>query len=687
MVSTQGIFRTLLLTILLASSSLAAAVTSPEAVNLYNRACTASLAGQNGEALGLLQQAMQAGFDDLRFAQADPDLNNLTTSKGFQNLLLTHQTRLTLLSSERGMELQSGNWSPWTELESATPTQQAPTSIRLKWQPLGLDYEVRLTGDLAAAFHGTVPPPASGGPSLVFTLAVMDETSAYESANTFHFLLGKNKTSGMGALYLGNGWQPVSELTPEFTSPDKGQSVTMRGTIAWQTILPYHPLVDSTLGLNIAVQHGPSGSLIQTLFPDPQVFVPGAEIHRFVPLKFDLNTVPYEAMVGRMSQSVVSDSPLQWSLKVISAESGTGHLSLNFLDNQGNSVLADGAQVLDQPLTAGLNDLSQSADFSALKTGPYLVKAHLELPSGTVLTWSSLVLNMGPHWMTNLQERTAKLSAKDQPTAQFYLETISTAVSQLKARRHPGSLTTTLLELDTFLEVGQTHGSILPNSGVFILVWNDPQGEQRFCSLYLPVGHRKSDNLEPVVLWADAPGSERRLVTRIGQFVEYPRNSSQSSSIPSNKFPIYLVPHPPAKPYTSLDEEAADVRAFLTWANSYFQTEKTALAGMNAAGGAVLEFSLQNPEMLTRILIYAGAQLDPWPQANAQFLNKKFQPKAANYPPLTWIDFFIETQTLGQGKLLLSVLEEAGYIGEPSEKVKGGLSLTQVTDRLVLWAE
>ncbi len=687
MVSTQGIFKSLLLVSLLAFSTLAAAATSPEAVSLYNQACDASLAGQTTQAITLFRQAMQAGFDDLRHAETDPDLSNLTTSPEFKNLLIDHQNRLALLSSQRGFELQNQQWTPWAKMESPAGGIEQPATVRLKWQPLGLEFEIRLSGDLASAFDGTTAPPASGGPSIIFTMTVPDETSSFESTNAFHFLFGKNKASGTGALYLGMGWQPVNELTPEFISQDRGQLVLVSGTIPWQTILPYHPLVDSILGLNIAVQSKAEGPQRQVLFPDPHVFSPGSGIHRFAPMNFDLNTVSNEAMVGRLSQSVVSDEPLQCDLKVISAETGTGHLTMDFLDDQGNSVLAGGAQPAAQSLSAGINDLSQSADFRALNLGPYLVKIELEMPSGSTLSWSSLVLNTGPDWKTNFEQRISKLATQDQPTADFYLETVETAIKQLPTRGHPGSLTTTLLELNSFVDAGITSGSILPNSGVFILVWKDARDQNRFCSLYLPVGHRKSSSLEPVVLWADAPGTERRLATRIGKFAEYPRKSSVPPSDSDTRSTIYLVPHPPAQPFANLSEEVTDLHAFLTWVDEYFKMEKTALAGVSAGAGAVLEFSLVHPEMLSRILVYSGARLEPWPQANAQFLSKKFEPKPENYPPMTWIDFATETQSAGQGKLLLSVLDAAGYIVEPAEQVKGGLSLTQITDRLVLWAE
>jgi len=687
MVSTHGNFKILVLMSLLLTSGFTQAATAPAAMDLYNQSCDASTDGRTPQALALFQQAMDAGFDDLRYAQTDPDLAGITATREFKDLLVAHQSRLTLLSSERGFELKSGKWTSWASMESTTGPLKKPAELRLKWQPLGLDFEVKISGKLAADFSDIKLSPEAGGPSLMISTVVLDGISPYESANAFHFLLGKNKSSATGSLYMNPGWQQVNELAPTITEQDNGRSIIIKGTIAWQILMPYHPLVDTTMGLNVSVQSDASGKNAQVLFPDPQSFTPGASIHRFVPMIFKTDTAPNEAMVGRMSQSVVSNDPLICDLTVISSEPGTGYLKMDFLNDQGKSLLPEGARSLPVELMAGVNSLTRSADFRALNLGPYLVKVDLKLPSGEQLVWSSMILNMGPDWETKFSERMEKLQEKDRPTANYYLSTITTAMDKLPARRHPGSMSTTLLELDAFLDAGLNQGSILPQSGVFLLAWNDASGNERFCSVYLPDGHLKADALDPVVLWAGAPGFERRLAARIGKFCEYPRKLPKPNAAADKKFSIYLVPHPPAQPFADLSEEVADLDIVLNWVQSYFGTRKVSLAGMNAAAGPVLEYSLQKPAMLSRILIYSGALLNSWPDMDAADLALKFPAEPAGFPPLTWIAFITETQSTGQGKLLLSVMEEAGYIVKPVQEVRGGLSLSQVTDRLVLWAE
>ncbi len=692
MVFSHGSFRILILISLFTLGVIkgtSATTPAPDAVELYNRACDASGNGLSSQALDLFRQAVQAGFDDFVFAQADPDLINLITSPGFENLLMAHQSRLTLLSSELGFELQSGIWTPWEKLGSVPKQEQDPVAVRLKWEPQGLNYELSLTGSLARSFAEQTPPPWDGGPKIVFTLAVTDETSPFESANTFHFLLGKNKTSGVGSLYLGpgSGWQQVVELAPKLAFKDHGRTVTVTGSISWQSILPFHPLVDPNMGLNVAVQSNNPDCSPRILLPDPRVFAPESQIHRFVPLFFNSSTTSHEAMVARLNHSVIEDTPLKCDLKVISSAAGTGYLKVDFLDTQGHSVLPGGAQSEGREFVAGVNTTSHSADFRALRMGPYLVKVDLEMPSGATWNWSSLVLNMGPDWEGKLQKRIEKLAIQDQPTANFYLHTVATAIKEMPTRRNPGSMTTTLMELDSFLEAGSTQGSILPQSGVFLLVRKDTQGRQRFCSLYLPEGYKNSSRLEPVILWADAAGSERSLTERLGKICESPKKLPQPSPAPDKSFPIYLVPHSPTGPLATRADEVADLQGFLNWVQDYFKTEKVALAGVNSAAGAVLEFSLQEPEVLSRILVFSGSRMDPWPHADTASLTKKFSTRTAGHPAITWIDFVSGAQPTEEKKLLLSVLDKAGYLVKPIQVVKADLNLAQVADRLVLWAK
>ncbi len=665
------------------------AATPPEAIRFYNQACDASLAGQKDIALASFQKAIAAGFDDFRFAMADSDLTTLSKNQAFTDLLKANLSRLILLSSEKGLALKSEEWTSWVNLEKRDQAPGDQVKLRLKWQTQALAFEVKLQGSAALAFADRTQLPWLGGPAIQFILSVPDGTSPFESTNSFQLVFGKKKKAGIGALLLEQqlGWQPIGELTPDISLLDKGQTAVVSGFIPWQSILPNHPLVDNPLGLNIGFR---ASDLVKdpfVLFPDPGLFEPEATLHRYVPLAFDISTAQEEILVGRLNQSLLQGDPLAIDLMVISEQAGTGQLKTNFLDDQGQSVLPAGANVGAFELVPGVNRLSFSSDFKALRTGSYLVALELTMPSGKTLTWSSSVLNLSPGWREDLEKRITTLQAKDQPTALFYLETISQAIASLPPRRHPGSLAKSLRDLDIFVTNGTTSGSILPESGAFLLSRKATVQETSLCSLYFPAGYQGTAQLEPLVFWIDTAGLEERLISRVAKLYQAKSGIEDLSSDHENRCPVFIIPHQPAAGYASLADEVAALNTTQQWVRDYFSVNKLALAGLNAAGGAVLEVVREHPGQFSRVLFFAGSDLAPWPGEKNQSLIDRLTPIPAGMPPITWIDFFKETRSSGQGKMLLSVLKETGYNLASVQKVDGALTWIQSTDRLVLWLE
>jgi tetratricopeptide (TPR) repeat protein len=56
--------------------------------SLYNAACALSLEGRRAEALDLLQQALEAGFDDPKLIRTDEDLEPIRSEPGFRELVV-----------------------------------------------------------------------------------------------------------------------------------------------------------------------------------------------------------------------------------------------------------------------------------------------------------------------------------------------------------------------------------------------------------------------------------------------------------------------------------------------------------------------------------------------------------------------------------------------------------------------
>ncbi|MCP4292522.1 MAG: hypothetical protein GY780_11900 [bacterium] len=659
--------------------------TNLESITIYyNETCTASLAQDSESALSWFQKALDAGFDDFHFALSDPDLHHFTQTTAFKNLFLAHQSKMTLLSSERGFNLQSFQWSGWKNLGTGDDN----SSIRLQWQPTSLEMEIQLTGEIANAIISKPFPPWQGGPGVMVTLAIPDGTSSFESGNTFIFAFGKNKTSGMGALFLGPqlGWQTIGELTPEIIENPQETTVLIRASISWQSLLPFHPLVDSPIGINVAQGGYDSTSDPMALFPDPHAFSPQSKIHRYVPIHFATSTSTREALVGRLSHSLLSNQPLDFDLKLVSGSTGTGKLKINFLDTQGRSVLPDGATNSSISLQSGMNSYARSADFRPLAAGPYLIKIDCETPSGTQLTWSSQLLNLGPQWANAWQDSIGKLSPLDQPTAQFYLDTVKKSAHDLPLRRHPGAMTTTFQQMKSLIQSGISEKSILPVQGALPIVWVDSQGKSHTCSMYLPEGHNQSKNLQPVIVWANAAGMEPRLTGRIARLFEHKDGPVGEKDPSRSPFPIYLVPNRELKGTLSLSEEISYLEEFQLWASRYFNSKTSSLVAVDSAVPAALDFIKNNSDQVSRLLVFAGGNLNADNLKTSKEISNYFSGGNIADVPITWLDFILETRAKGQAKLILSVLLESKY-NVTVQEVRGGLSMTQISDRLVLWAE
>ena len=65
------------------------AQSEPDPIHHYNEACRLAVSGDTEAALASLARAFELGFDDLQFADDDPDLDSLRRQPAFLNLMAT----------------------------------------------------------------------------------------------------------------------------------------------------------------------------------------------------------------------------------------------------------------------------------------------------------------------------------------------------------------------------------------------------------------------------------------------------------------------------------------------------------------------------------------------------------------------------------------------------------------------
>ncbi|MCK9997243.1 MAG: hypothetical protein KAH56_13290 [Candidatus Krumholzibacteria bacterium] len=662
---------------------------------LYNLACLENMTGHSEEAVATFTRAVAAGFDDFAMAFSDPDLASLKYHPDMIDLSMKHQVRLSRLASAKAETLSWQAVSPPITL--ATDQAGIPSSdpeIRLTWTPVGLDIELRAAGPWADLVGPDNLAPWNGGPGLVFTLGLPDSENhgEYLTSNFFLFAFGMEKGTPVGAAFLKeqDRWQPISELQPKIRQ-DGDDHLELRATIPWASILPYNPLVDDMLGFNAAVRltdrdDQPTASLLR----DPAAFRPRSGKRRIAMLKFQTSSVGEEVFTGKVSNTISGAKPVTFDLVVVSMKEGAGRLTIDFLGGPDQSLLPEGQVTESIEIDPGLNRLTRQADFTALKTGAYVIKTELTFPSGRSRTWGSTVLHLAPGWEEESLARIDKLDPQERPTALYYFESIDQAVDNHHPRRGPGTIAATLDELSRLLDNSDKGGTILPDRGSFLAVYPGPEGDTRLCHIYFPSGWKIAARLNPVLILTAASGTAGAIADRIGRNYEQGRLTPTLKGGPDEGFPVYLVSSlgPPGGRKTGEPQGdlRAETEACLDWVRDSFKSSTVSMAGVGRGAEAALRFAETRPEALKAMMIFAGSSLEPWPQADADFINRQL----AGFPPglpVTWVDFVRETEIAGQGTQILQALRELGDNIVEIQEVRGGLNFTQVADRTVLWAE
>lgn len=642
-----------------------------DAVMLYNLACGEAGAGRPEAAVAAIRACLAAGFEDLDRLTADPDLAPLRDHPGFRAVLTEEGGRLVLLARERGADLEEGRRvGPLRLLRRDDPLGDAP-DLHLRWSPLGLELELTAGGVWADLAGAGATPPWQGGPSVAVTLAVPGQTPSYSSRNAWILAFGLEQKRPVGALFLaGRGhWQRIVELDPQLETNEAG-GVVFGVTVPWRTIRPFHPLVDTRLGLNVAVRvprRDGSGFHVAELVPDPARFDPSAPLRRTAVLTFDPASIAAEAFVGRIGDSVVREGTLRVDLTAVARTAGRGAVSLDFLDAGGRSVLPGGAQGGGLDLVLGVNRVTRTADFSGLRTGTYQLRAELVFPAGARADWSTTILHLPSGWDTELADRVAALPEHDRPTANHLLELVRDALARHVPRRHPGAIATTLGQLTSLLDRAETTGSLLPKAGAFTLVAPAPSGERLVEGFLSPEGAAVGAHL-PVLVLSDAAGQEDFLLRRMARF-DSGQPAADGSAAPAL---AYLVPRLSAAD----TDPAAEAVALLDWTRDYFATPAVLVVGVDALADEALTVAARRPDAVAALAVFAGSRVG---------LPEDLDDLRADLP-LSWLAFPKVTAVGGDAVRLRGLLAERGLGAVVDQEVRGGLSLSQVGDRSVLWA-
>ena len=651
-----------------------------DAVMLYNQACLENRAGNAAAAVACLRAALAAGFDDLAFAEEDPDLQGAARD-GARAAIDEARRQRQDLAAWRGARLAVGK--PVTLPLAAPAGGTTGGTLTLTWVATGLDLRLDVddAGGRFLPAEGASPWAGKGG--VVVALGDLREKEGV-TGDVFLFAFGTEKDAGVGSLFVveTGRWQRVRELQPKFRGAGTAHLV-MDASIPWSAISPYHPLTERVLGLD-AVVVGADGSpgpglTGRRLWQQPDARAIGA-----ARLDFDLASVPAGALEGRTPTAIVTTRTMALNLVATAATAGEGSLTIDFRDGQGNSLLADGAKAEAVALVAGVNAINRAVDFGKVHRGPCRIEATLSLPSGLQASWSTWLLNLGPDWEQAYRTAIAKLPPAEQPTGEYYLAAVADAVSRHRARRHPGALTTTLGDLNLMLARFKQTGSLVPAEGSTPFVYPGPGGSDRLCQIVVPAGRPAGTPLAPVVLAGHVPEDGPRLAARILRYLEKesPRAGAAAKDGPTPAaWPVYVVAdgEDPSRDGSAL----AELRACLQWATKRFDARAVSLVAQHGAVAPALAMMRDRDIRIDRLLLFADETLAPWPNADAAELDRRVGPSPGS-PDLTWVDFEQETGVGGQGRALRAALARLGWPVR-DVKVRGGSNYTQVADRACMW--
>lgn len=640
-----------------------------EPLLLYNQACLENRLGQGDRAVASLRAALAAGYDDLAYAAADPDLRLGAAAPQLAALIADERTRRGDLAARRGGRLAQGT-STTLVLEPA-PGDQAPDGSRVAvtWHPSHLQLSLKLADGRRRWLSSgeSVPWNGTGGVLVVLGPHAGDGTG--ETSDAFVFGFGLEKDTPVGALYVAaaGAWQRVRELAPKIVRADPDRLV-VDIAIPWTAIAPYHPLVDAALGLNVTVV-GPGGRPGPRLMPARVLERAGDSRQLTARLDCETSSAAHGSFAGRTPGSLVRGGPLALNLVAVSTSEGQGRLRLAFSDSEGNPLLDGGAADEAVRIDAGVTRLNRAVDFRQLRPGPCHVGVELQLPDGTRAAWATWLLNLGPDWEAAYLDAIAPLPPDERPTAEYYLERVGAAVAAHRGRRDPGALATTMADLNLMLARFAQTGSLLPAEGLAPFIYPGPGGEPRLCRLVFPPGRPAGARLRPVVLAGHDDTDAPRLADRILRFLTAGDADRTRAADAGAAWPVFVVAPAAAG-------RAGELESCVRWAGERFGAGACLLSAQQAAVAPALALAAGGRTGVSGLQLFIDGTLAPWPGDRAL--------PAAPALPVDWVEFSQETAVAGGGRALGAALRERGWRLQVTD-VAGGANFTQVADRACLW--
>ncbi|MBU0740715.1 hypothetical protein KJ554_00025, partial [bacterium] len=436
----------------------------------YNAACVAARAGEPGEAMASLRQAVASGYDDVRTLEADADLTILRGTAAYEQIIGDLVADLLDEARRERVALVDGAWRGLGRLEDRA--SGAGISLDMMFDDDG--FHVRATGP--AGVMRPAGADARGGELLV-TLTAPDSARSFDTRRAWRFGFGSSAGEPRGRL-LGLPGQPlhqrVLELAPSFAAGPAPDTITLAADMPWAYLAPYSVPADTLFGVNIG--HTGPGRFTQ-LVRDPAMADAAALWHRFRPVTVALGGSSAPRLAARVPNALVGATPVTIELAAWSSRGGEAILTMDVTDREGNSVVGSGDTATGVVLQPGLNTWTRHADLSSLPDGPYRLSARLDPTGDRQLSCRIDVLRFDSLWLSRTRDRTKPLSHLERPSLDWRLGLIADGLAGRDPRTYPAPLWTTVAEVETLLARHAQAGTILPARGLVTIAC--PVGDGR----------------------------------------------------------------------------------------------------------------------------------------------------------------------------------------------------------------
>lgn len=557
----------------------------------YNLTCLDLLLKQKDQAMEDLENALENGYSNFRLIEVDPDLNFLRGDIRFEPMVNNYKEKFIDDFHSRALYLEESYPPQALDLRlqsTAEGTLKPQATVAFNARELLVTLSVN-----DPAYIGE-KPPWEGGCGVLVNLVHPVSPDDYDSRRyySYGFFVQDGKPQ---ATLVGRHKEVLLEPAPLLNSviTRTENQITYEMSIPWDFFEPYAPSLDPEMGLNILYFSAGQGSSqpVYSLMPEKKMTFQPNTWRRYIPVSFLDSDRSVTRLRGRLYNRLTEGIELGLQLAFWSEAEGEAQCRLSFhpQDNPGTTT---GAEIVESVFSEPeLNFFNFSLDLSDMPRGSFILRAELTDPNGRIFTREFLFDNFQKNWLGILNERVHQLNNVEKSTLQYHLFLLT----RLAENRHPQTEAShihkaysRMVDMITLSEAGS---SCLPDEGLFHSGFTTGVMTMRFCSMYLPAGFKKDNNLKLLMVLPPEPQTEDLWAQNLAKTLAEAKNT------------VVLVPQ--SHGYSGLNSEMAAKETVLAmkWATQLFNQKTITLVGLGNGADAALGASLLAPEYCERVLL------------------------------------------------------------------------------------